>query len=201
MSCFNNCGCIVPLGVINKTGLPAELLRVLEDLRNRGANMNAQAIFTFFWVGHSDLDTWVRHKETGQHVSYTNKNNSILGLTLDVDANAGGQRLDNPIENIGVIKSDTSPDGTYELYLDNYNNRRSGDNYFNVLVAFKREGQEQFENVAWFRNTTSFDPPRYNGNYDQMLHVLDVIKNGQDYKVTNLTTSLQPVYLRSVDII
>lgn len=201
MQCNLSCGCSFPVGVTQKTGLPAQLKKILEDLANRGANMKAQAIFTFFWTGYSDLDTWVRHKESGQYVSYTNKHNSVLGMSLDVDANSGSQRLNDPIENTGLIKSDSSPDGTYELFLDNFNNRRQGDNYFNVLVAFKKNGQLQFNNIAWFRNTTSFDPPRYDGDWARMLHVLDVIKHGDVLKVTNLTTSLKPVYLNRVEII
>lgn len=195
MSCVTSCGCIIPAGGVVNHGLPKQLKEVLKNLQARGANMQAEAIFTFFWNTVTDLDIWVRHKETGEHTSYTNKSNNKLGLTLDVDANAGGMRVTNPIENIGVIKSSASPDGTYEVYLDNFANRAQGNNFFNILVAFKDEGDTVFKNVAWYRNTQSFDPPQYNGDYSRMLKILDVVKTGNKYRLANLTNTLEKVYL------
>lgn len=196
MSCSTLCGCMAPVGVIVDYGIPKQLVQVFNNLKERGANTQAEAIFTFFWNTITDLDIWVRHKETGQHTSYTNKNNSTLGLTLDVDANAtDARKITNPIENIGVIQSSSSPDGTYEVYLDNFTNRAPGNNFFNILVAFKNEGESIFTNVAWYRNRESFDPPQYNGDYSRMLKVLDVVKTGNKYRLANLTTTLEEVYL------
>lgn len=196
MSCSTLCGCMVPVGVMVDYGLPKQLVQVFNNLKERGANTQAEAIFTFFWNNLTDLDIWVRHKETGEFVSFENKNNSTLGLTLDVDANGPVQNnTTSPIENIGVIQSSRSPDGTYEVYLDNYRNREHGNNFFNILVAFKNEGETIFTNVAWYRNAKSFDPPQYAGDFSQMLRVLDVIKTGNKYRLANLTTTLEEVYL------
>lgn len=195
MSCAMSCGCTVPVGGIANIGLPKQLRDVLENMKNRGANIQAEAIFTFFWEGHSDLDIWVRHKETGEFVSFNNRSNATLGMVLDVDANANTSGLvNNPIENIGITSSARTPDGTYELYLNNYANRNSGHNFFNVLVAFKKEGENFFRNVAWFRNSKSFDAANVSGEFSQMLKVTDIVKQGRKYSLTNLTDTLEKVY-------
>lgn len=196
MSCtFSHCGCGAVAGAVasGEPTLDPVLENILNNLRERGANMNAHAIFTFSWGTTSDLDIWVRHKETGLFTSYRRKNNSELGLNLDVDANMSTSSLTTtPIENVGVITSDKSPDGHYEVYLDNYANRDKGNNFFRILTAFKKEGQNEFRNIALLKNTVSFDPPRYDGDFSKMLKVIEVNKVGKNYSISYLTPTLEP---------
>lgn len=196
MSCaFSHCGCGAVAGAVasGEPTLDPVLEGILNNLRERGANMNAHAIFTFSWNTKSDLDIWVRHKESGLFVYYNKKNNSELGLNLDVDANVIAETaITNPIENIGVITSDKSPDGHYEVYLDNFTNRDQGNNFFRVLTAFKKKGQNEFRNIALLKNTVSFDPPRYNGDFSKMLKVIEVNKVGRNYSISYLAPTLEP---------
>lgn len=200
-SCFPiSNGVIGAIGSDN--GLPDEVLRVIENIRNRGGNINGDVLFTFFWNNTTDLDMWVFLKDTDKFISYQNRSDTsekvskrIQGMSLDVDANASAINLTTtPIENIGIITSSNSPDGVYEVYLDNFKNRNSGQNYFNFLTMYRTDPDGEFDKVIWYRNTTSFDAPQGNGDKSIMLHVLDITKEGREYSITYKTNSLEKVF-------
>lgn len=127
---------------------------------------------------------WVFHEESGAFTSYRKKTDGIQGLTLDVDANASDSNLiDNPIENIGILNANNGPDGTYSVYLDNYKNRNTGGNFFNYVTMYKPDPDSQFRKVMWYKNTTSFDAGRGDGDKSKMLHVLTLKKTGRVMEV------------------
>ena len=70
------------------------------------------------------------------HIYYSNK--SAGGGILDVDANAGGQRILNPVENIYF--ADPLP-GEYWVYILDYTDRSEGDTEYLVRVTIGDESQ------------------------------------------------------------
>lgn len=212
MNCHIDCACtgLLSAGVMNSTAeiLPPELLTLIENLRNSGANLNVDTLFTFFWDNdqNDDLDVWIsfnNSNEKSHKIGYNSGGgtagyrsfNTMLNAGLDVDAWAQDSRPANgSIENIGMISSSASPDGIYGVYLDNYRNRTGRDTPFNFVTLYKPEADGEFTRVIWLRGIMSKDTPAGNGDITRMLHVLNLRKEGRAFSLENVTTQLETVF-------
>jgi uncharacterized protein YfaP (DUF2135 family) len=69
------------------------------------------------WNRYDDVDLHILAPEDA-HIYYSNK--TAGGGRLDVDANAGGQRILDPVENIYF---DNPKNGHYKVWLNQYSDR------------------------------------------------------------------------------
>ena len=68
------------------------------------------------WDGRTDLDLWCYGPDN--HISYTRRSD-YHGGNLDVDANAGGDTMAHPVENIRWPKK-RAPEGVYRFFVNCY---------------------------------------------------------------------------------
>lgn len=213
MNCHIDCACtgLLSAGVMNTSVdiLPPELISLIDNLGNSGANINVDALFTLFWDDNQgdDLDMWVSFNNinditymigyrSGGGKSGYKSFNEMLGAGLDVDAWASGKRPrhGHSIENIGMIDSSTAPDGVYGAYVDNYSNYTGRNTPFNFTVLYKSEVGGEFNRVLWLRGIMPKDKPTGDGDITKMLHVLDLKKSGRAFSLENVTAALETVY-------
>ena len=81
------------------------------------------------WNSWDDVDLHMNTPD-GSHIYYSNK--TAGGGMLDVDANAGGQRILNPVENIYFA---APQNGHYKVYLHEYDDRTEGTTEYIVRVT------------------------------------------------------------------
>lgn len=212
MNCHIDCACtgLLSAGVMNSSDeiLPPELITLIENLRNSGANLNVDTLFTFFWDNdqNDDLDMWIsfnNSNDMSHKVGYNSGGgragyrafNNMLEIGLDVDAWASDSRPANgSIENIGMISSDASPDGIYGVYLDNFRNRSGRDTPFNFVTLYKPQVGGEFTRVIWLRGIMHQHTRAGAGDITKMFHVLNLRKTGRAFNLENVTTQLETVF-------
>lgn len=101
---------------------------VKQRVKAAGGNINAKLRVSLSWFNFDDLDLHA-HTPGGTHVYYGNK----FGI-LDVDMNAGLGKTRNAVENLAF--NDLRRDGTYKIYVNQYNRRESIDVGFAIEVEF-----------------------------------------------------------------
>lgn len=95
-----------------------------------GGNINALLRVSLSWFNYDDLDL---HCATprGDHIYYGDKRG-----VLDVDMNAGGEKSRTPVENLAFS---SLPDGTYRVYVHQFNRRETTD--FGFAIEYEFGGQ------------------------------------------------------------
>ncbi len=124
-------------------------------LVDRGARTGKITVSTM-WNRYDDVDLHVI-APGDHHIYYSNK--TAGGGRLDVDANAGGQRILDPVENIYF---DTPANGHYKVYLNQYRDR--SDDSASYIVRVDVDGE-----VREFTGTidgTGTDIPIYEFDYN-----------------------------------
>ncbi len=96
--------------------------------QGNGVSMNRDDIANSLPEGDSSVGD--------HHIYYSNK--SAGGGILDVDANAGGQRILNPVENIYFAVPEN---GHYKVWLHEYNDRSEGTTHYIVRVTVGGQSQ------------------------------------------------------------
>lgn len=158
MSCYAQCGCLVPVGVTKINGLNKKEKEALDKVFSRGGNKNAQLLVTLEWFSYSDLDLNVVEPDNKSRVWYKIKK-SINNGELDVDANAGSYNILTPVENISYKVLDKMVNGKYTVYVNLFKNRVSSEtnNHFNIYIFFKKKGDTVFTKVAKLSSINSLD--------------------------------------------
>jgi hypothetical protein len=111
---------------------------IRERVKKAGGRVDGATLrVSLSWTNYDDLDLHI-HEPTGrgvrganEHIYYANKR-GWTGGHLDVDMNAGSGRTREPVEN--VVWSNTVPDGSYKVVVNNYCQRETADPGFVVEV-------------------------------------------------------------------
>ncbi len=105
-----------------------------EWLQNAGAGQGDITV-SLAWDNTDDVDLHMNTPDDS-HIFYSNK--TAGGGTLDVDANAGGQRITNPVENIYFAAPEN---GHYKVWIHQYNDRNEGPANYICRVTVGGESQ------------------------------------------------------------
>jgi hypothetical protein len=104
---------------------------IKERVKRAGGNVSGDLCCRLAWSNYDDLDLHMKEPDGG-HIYYGNKGPSSLGGQLDV--NAGGRMTREPVENIFYRSRSGMKEGTYELFVNQYNRRESDNDGFEVEV-------------------------------------------------------------------
>lgn len=99
---------------------------IREKVKTAGGNVDARLRFSLAWYNYDDLDIHVE-EPNGNHIYFGNKAGK-----LDVDMNALAGRTRQPVENISYPKP---ADGTYKVWINQYQRRETTDIGFTIEVA------------------------------------------------------------------
>lgn len=106
---------------------------IKEKVKKAGGNVtNAKLRVSLSWFNTDDLDLHVYElpERSSSHIYYREKRGQFGG-ELDVDMNAGGRIVRDPVENVSWVKV---PDGTYRVVVHNFNQRETSDVGFVIEV-------------------------------------------------------------------
>jgi len=107
---------------------------------NREQGKSGDIQVTLLWNNYNDLDLHCIDP-SGQEIYYLNKSSSIGGL-LDIDMNAGGNRSNEPIENIFWAKGNAQK-GHYKVMVNYYANHGDHDpTDYKVRVVIDNQSKE-----------------------------------------------------------
>lgn len=122
------------------TGEMADSIK--ERVKNSGGKVDGDFRASLSWFNFDDLDLHLIEPRgsyktvEGQEIYFGNKcNHSTLGQ-LDVDMNAGGGNTRTPVENITYPTRSKMLEGTYKLFVKNYNHREFINIGFEVELEF-----------------------------------------------------------------
>ena len=107
---------------------------IKERVKQAGGNVDGDLCCRLSWSNFDDLDLHMV-EPGGQHICYTNSV-SCTGGWLDVDMNAGRGTTRTPVENIFYRSKAKMREGTYRLYVNNYQKREDKDVGFDVEMDF-----------------------------------------------------------------
>ncbi len=124
-------------------------------LIERGARTGKITVSTM-WNRYDDVDLHILAPEDA-HIYYSNK--TAGGGRLDVDANAGGQRILDPVENIYF---DNPKNGHYKVWLKQYADRSDDSASYIVRVNIDGEVREFTGTI----DTTGTEIPIYEFDYN-----------------------------------
>ena len=136
-------------GTIDETGTTLEIAgfeytggtdpvldeNTLDDVLNSLEAGEGEITISMLWDSTDDLDLHVETPD-GSEIYYSNR--SAQGGTLDIDANAGGNMMDNPIENVYFA---TPENGTYRVWIKDYSDRTEGTTNYIVRITVGGESQ------------------------------------------------------------
>ena len=107
---------------------------IKERVKQAGGNVTGDVCCRLAWYNFDDLDFHM--KEPGSYeISYLNKAyTSPNGGRLDVDMNAGGGSTRTPVENIFYSIQKTMRNGTYELFVHQFQQRERDNVGFEVEI-------------------------------------------------------------------
>ena len=105
---------------------------IRERVKSAGGEVSGDFLCRLAWNNFDDLDLSV--KEPNRNVIDFRKRMSLMGGQLDVDMNAGSGKTRTPVENIFYRDHRTMVNGTYEVYVHNFQMRESMDTGFTVEI-------------------------------------------------------------------
>lgn len=107
---------------------------IKERVKNAGGNVEGDLRCSLSWFNTDDLD--LHMIEPNRHeIYYGDKKSSYTGGHLDVDMNVT-RLVRNAVENICYPDRNRMIEGTYKLFVNNYNRRESIDVGFDVEIEF-----------------------------------------------------------------
>jgi len=117
-------------------------------VKKAGGNVEGDLCMRLAWFNTDDLDLHMREPGAGAygHIYYGNKMSRDTGGQLDVDMNVANL-VRNPVENIFYPNRAKMKEGTYRLYVHQFNRRETLD------VGFEAE-------IQWLGETFKFAYPR-----------------------------------------
>lgn len=204
------CGCmaVTTSGVLSQgKWRDPQLDEILDLITRNGGNVNAEVLMTTIWKGKSDLDMHLFVPDQMDNNGNLLPNNNVGTIYfsrhkgsrnswnsgyLDIDANASGNIMANPVENIGFTDVTKMPNGYYMLSINQFNNRSgNGKNKFTILLAFKDRGDRDFTKVLVMNSKFSLDNSNSQHSRDNG-GMFDILKfkvstssdgNGKDVKI------------------
>ncbi len=109
---------------------------IKERVKKAGGNVTGDLCCRLAWYNHDDLDFHMI-EPSGHEIYFGNRHTkSPCGGLLDVDMNAGMGTTREPVENIFYGSRSTMKEGTYKLFVYNYNKRESTGVGFDVEIDF-----------------------------------------------------------------
>ena len=105
---------------------------IRERVKSAGGEVFGDFLCRLAWNNFDDLDLSVQ--EPNQNVISFRRRMSSMGGRLDVDMNAGSGITRTPVENIFYQNHRTMMNGTYEVYVHNFQMRESTDTGFTVEI-------------------------------------------------------------------
>lgn len=115
------------------TGGNADSIR--ERVKKAGGSVDGELLVRLAWSNHDDLDLHL-HEPDGTHTYYS-RQNTRNGACLDVDRNAGADRLTRePVENIYFSHGNQHrmKEGTYRVVVHNFCRREDRQPGFDIQV-------------------------------------------------------------------
>ncbi len=132
-------------GTIDSTGTVIEVLgfeysggideSTMDDVLNELNAGTGEITVSLLWDSTDDVDLHISTPD-GSEIYYGNR--SAGGGELDIDANAGGNMMDNPVENIFFP---TPAAGTYSVWINDYSDRTDGTTSYIVRVTVGGQSQ------------------------------------------------------------
>lgn len=105
---------------------------IKERVKAAGGNVTGDVCCRLAWYNYDDLDFHMI--EPSREEIYYGHHRSRSGGELDVDMNAGGGQTRTPVENIFYKDLHRMQDGTYQLFVHQYNKRETKDVGFDVEI-------------------------------------------------------------------
>lgn len=147
---------------------------IRERVKSAGGEVSGDFLCRLAWNNFDDLDLSV--KEPNRNVIDFRKRMSLMGGQLDVDMNAGSGNTRTPVENIFYRDHRTMVNGTYEVYVHNFQMRESMDTGFTVEievmgVTYSLQGPPVGDNqkihvaTVEYQNGTFSVKPHLEGSY------------------------------------
>ena len=147
---------------------------IRERVKSAGGEVSGDFLCRLAWNNFDDLDLSV--KEPNRNVIDFRKRMSLIGGQLDVDMNAGCGKTRTPVENIFYRDHRTMVNGTYEVYVHNFQMRESTDTGFTVEievmgVTYSLQGPPVGDNqkihvaTVEYQNGTFSVKPHLEGSY------------------------------------
>ena len=123
------------LGPETSSEPPAPTEESMNSLLNAAGAGQGDITVSLAWNTIDDVDLHIINPDES-HIYYSNR--STGGGTLDVDANAGSQRITDPVENIYYA---APSNGHYRVYIHEFNDRSEGTTDYMVRVTIGGESQ------------------------------------------------------------
>lgn len=109
---------------------------IKERVKKAGGNVTGDLCCRLAWYNHDDLDFHMI-EPSGHEIYFGNRHTkSPCGGLLDVDMNAGMGTTREPVENIFYGSRASMKEGTYKLFVYNYNKRETTGSGFDVEIDF-----------------------------------------------------------------
>lgn len=142
-----------------------------ETLVSRGAHTGKITV-SMKWNRYDDVDLHVI-APGDNHIYYSNK--TAGGGVLDVDANAGGSQVIDPVENICF---DSPANGHYKVYINQFSDR--SDDSASYIVRVNVDGEiREFTGTI---DTTGTTIDIFEFDYNGATEVTDDVFNGHRYR-------------------
>lgn len=106
---------------------------IKERVKNAGGKVDAELCCRLSWYNKDDLDLHMKEPR-GSHIYFSFKRSRISGGRLDVDMNAHTPLRNDAVENIYYDSINSMPDGTYSLFVNQFNRRSKADVGFTVEI-------------------------------------------------------------------
>ena len=118
---------------------------IKERVKRAGGRVDGDLRCSLSWFNYDDLDLHMIEaggmpgtRNSAKYEIYFGTRGSVSpsGGTLDVDMNAGSRNSRTPVENITYDNRRTMREGTYELFVYQFNQRETQDGGFDVEIEF-----------------------------------------------------------------
>lgn len=108
---------------------------IKERVKAAGGNVTGEFRASLSWYNYDDLDLSLKEPGIAERIYFGHKR-SVTGGQLDVDMNAGSGTSRTPVENIFYERRSQMKEGTYTLFVHQYNHRESQGGGFEVELEF-----------------------------------------------------------------
>jgi len=118
---------------------------IKERVKRAGGRVDGDLRCSLSWFNFDDLDLHMKEpggvpgtRDSGRYEIFFGNRGSLSpsGGTLDVDMNAGSGQTRTPVENITYARRSTMKEGTYQLVVNQYAQRKSSNVGFEVEIEF-----------------------------------------------------------------
>jgi hypothetical protein len=161
-----------------------------EKVKSAGGNTEGELRCSLEWYNYDDLDLHLI-EPSGYEISFRGKMSSYTKGKLDVDMNAGGGSTRTPVENIIHPFGAPNIEGSYELFVHQYEKRENQDIGFRVEIECQNNGEVfTFEHSEPLRTGQKVSVATFNYSRDKGLTFQTQLNSTQMSKeIWNLSTN------------